>query len=171
MMQPNPQGQPQGQPAPAGAPSPMGAPPAGGSNILQMTPQGQAMAAMQPQQGALPKMAVGGGISSLGSMINGNVSGPAPQQQMPFQSANAVPLPFVAKDGGSNNAPMNSNYADNGATDFSVDNIQQLAKGGKVISIEAMQKELKAMKHQVSKLKDNLDTMRLALTRNSKKAK
>ena len=167
MMQPN----PQGQPAPAGAPSPMGAPPApqaGGSNILQMTPQGQAMAAMQPQQGALPKMAVGGGISSLGSMINGNVSGPAPQQQMPFQSDNAVPLPFVAKDGGSNNAPMNNNYSDNGATDFSVDNIQQMAKGGEVVSLEAMQKELKAMKHQVSKLKDNLDTMRLALTRNKK---
>jgi hypothetical protein len=382
MMQPNPQGRPQGQPAPAGAPSPMGAPPAGGSNILQMTPQGQAMAAMQPQQGALPKMAdgggvtgngslnvtiplnaggaggafaqagqeansgvtslgglinqgsagpsspsqqggtngtsapfspsffggngqntvtdssnpfasqryladnnntavagqdmsnpptaatatsaggmsppsfedwqrvnnetystlqsnpisnqassnrqvpqvpmaqqqqqyqdflkqynqstqgmspqqlqtlsaaakggsirkkqpsievmrkaIGGGVTSLGSVMHDAMGGPVPTQKLPFQSAGDRPMPFIMKDGGSGNTPMNNNYSDNGATDFSVDNIQQLAKGGKVVSLEVMQKELKSMKHQVSKLKDNLDTMRLALTRNSKKAK
>ena len=59
MAQPAPQGQP-GQP-PQGMPSPLGAgttpPPQGGSNILQMTPQGQAMAAMKPAG-----MAMGGGV-------------------------------------------------------------------------------------------------------------
>ena len=60
MAQPAPQGQP-GQP-PQGMPSPLGGagntpPPQGGSNILQMTPQGQAMAAMKPAG-----MAMGGGV-------------------------------------------------------------------------------------------------------------
>jgi hypothetical protein len=81
-----------------------------------MTPQGQAMAAMQPQ--APVQKAVGGTVGNL------------PVANHPFMSASDKPLPFMAKDGGSDNAPMNNNYSDNGATDFSIDNIQQLAKGG-----------------------------------------
>jgi hypothetical protein len=101
-LQPNPlmpqqPQQPQGAPAPlGGAPMP---PPQGGSNILQMTPQGQAMAAMKP-----PMQKADGGM---------------------------VGLPMTFKIGGSDNMPMNNDYSDNGATDFDIDNIQQLAKGGK----------------------------------------
>ena len=66
-----PPGQP-GQPAPQG-PSPLSAGPSAPgqqSNILQMTPQGQAMAAMRPQQGAVkPQMAIGGPVSSLPTML------------------------------------------------------------------------------------------------------
>lgn len=108
-MQPNPLAPQQPQP-------PAGPAPADGSNILQMTPQGQAMAAMQPQ--APVQKAVGGTVGNL------------PVQNRPFMSAGDRPLPFMAKDGGSDNAPMNNNYSDNGATDFSIDNIQQMAKGG-----------------------------------------
>jgi hypothetical protein len=112
-MQPNPL-MPQ-QPQPPAGPAPMG----GGSNILQMTPQGQKMAALAGSpQGNLPqapKMAMGG---------------PVPVNNHPFQAASDRPMPFMAKDGGVNDAPMNNDYSDNGATDFSIDNIQQLAKGG-----------------------------------------
>jgi len=67
-MQPGPQGQPGQPPAPAGQPGQPGQPPAPPqgqppgaprSNILQMTPQGQAMAAMRPNMPP-PKMAGGG---------------------------------------------------------------------------------------------------------------
>jgi hypothetical protein len=73
-------------------------PPQSGSNILQMTPQGQAMAAMKP-----PMQKADGGM---------------------------VGLPMTFKIGGSDNMPMNNDYSDNGATDFDIDNIQQLAGGG-----------------------------------------
>jgi hypothetical protein len=67
-------GLPGGAPPPQGAPMPGGAPaggamtpqPLGGSNILQMTPQGQAMAAMgggQPPQAPPRPMAKGGSMS------------------------------------------------------------------------------------------------------------
>jgi hypothetical protein len=102
------------QPQPPAGPAPQG----GNSNILQMTPQGQAMAAMQPQ--APMQKAAGGTVGNL------------PVRNHPFMSAYDKPLPFMAKDGGSNNAPMNNNYSDNGATDYSIDNIQQLAMGGGV---------------------------------------
>lgn len=100
-----PQGAPQGQPPQAGGmPSPLSAgasspaqqPP---SNILQMTPQGQALNAMSP-----PKMADGGSI------------------------------PMTYKVGGSDNMPeaQPSWYQDDGEKTFNIDNLQQLAKGGKV---------------------------------------
>jgi hypothetical protein len=115
LMQPQ---QPQGE---QGQPSPLGStgspPPQGGSNILQMTQQGQALNAMKPPQQPMPQMAVGG---------------PVPVMNHPFQAAGDRPLPFMAKDGGSDNAPMNNDYSDNGATDFSIDNIQQLNGGGGV---------------------------------------
>ena len=69
-------GQPQGGPAPQGAPGPLSAPgplaAAQGpqSNILQMTPQGQAMSAMRAsppmQRPGMPKMAMGGRITDIG---------------------------------------------------------------------------------------------------------
>jgi len=61
LMPQQPQQQPQGQPSPlsAGASSPLQQPP---SNILQMTPQGQAMNAMTP-----PKMAEGGQVDGYAS--------------------------------------------------------------------------------------------------------
>jgi hypothetical protein len=72
-MQPPPQqpqqgGQPQaGQPQAGGAP-PQGQPaPDNGSNILQMTPQGQAMAAMRPTPQP-QAMADGGGVSGSGGL-------------------------------------------------------------------------------------------------------
>lgn len=100
-----PQGAPQGQPPQAGGmPSPLSAgasspaqqPP---SNILQMTPQGQALNAMSP-----PKMADGGSI------------------------------PMTYKVGGSDNMPeaQPSWYQDDGEKTFNIDNLQQLAKGGKI---------------------------------------
>jgi hypothetical protein len=100
-----PQGAPQGQPPQAGGmPSPLSAgasspaqqPP---SNILQMTPQGQALNAMSP-----PKMADGGSI------------------------------PMTYKVGGSDNMPeaQPSWYQDDGESTFNIDNLQQLAKGGKI---------------------------------------
>ena len=67
-----PQG-PQGQPgmppqgaAPTGPAGPAGAPPQGPqSNILQLTPQGQAMSAMRAAPPGAPKMAKGGSISGI----------------------------------------------------------------------------------------------------------
>jgi hypothetical protein len=108
------QGAPQGQPAPLGSTG--SPPPAGGSNILQMTQQGQALNAMKPLA-PMPQMAVGG---------------PVPVMNHPFQASGDRPLPFMAKEGGSDNAPMNNDYSDNGATDYDMDNIQQLAMGGGV---------------------------------------
>jgi hypothetical protein len=117
LMQPQqPQGAPQGQPSPLGSTG--SPPPQGGSNILQMTQQGQALNAMKPPQPPA-NMAIGGSV-------------PTPVMNHPFQAAGDRPLPFMAKDGGSDNAPMNNDYSDNGATDFSIDNIQQLALGGGV---------------------------------------
>ena len=67
MLTPSPAGQQQGmnQPPMADMPPPMGGmpPPQGGSNILQMTPQGQAMAALKPQG-----MAKGGTAKSIDEM-------------------------------------------------------------------------------------------------------
>jgi hypothetical protein len=103
-LQPNPLMPQQPDQQQGGAPmggAPLGGmppPPAGGSNILQMTPQGQAMAAMKP-----PMQKADGGM---------------------------VGLPMTFKVGGSDNMPMNNDYSDNGATDFNIDNIQQLAGGG-----------------------------------------
>jgi hypothetical protein len=106
-LQPNPLMPQQPDQQQGGAPmggAPLGGmpppPPAGGSNILQMTPQGQAMAAMRPPQ---PMQKAEGGM---------------------------VGLPMTFKVGGSDNMPMNNDYSDNGATDYDMDNIQQLAKGG-----------------------------------------
>jgi hypothetical protein len=100
---------PQGQP-PQGMPSPLGGqPPApmGGSNILQMTPQGQALAAMKP-----PGMASGGGVQNI---------------QEPFMQHYHKPAPFMMKDGGSYDSPM-----DNGATTFNIDDSQLYSDGGDV---------------------------------------
>jgi hypothetical protein len=73
MLAPSPAGQPQGMdqtpmgdiPPPMGGMPPVGdmPPPMGGSNILQMTPQGQAMAAMKPQG-----LAEGGSAKSIDEM-------------------------------------------------------------------------------------------------------
>jgi hypothetical protein len=66
MLAPSPAGQQPGmdQPPMGDMPSPMGGmPPVGGSNILQMTPQGQAMAAMKPQG-----LAKGGSAKSTADM-------------------------------------------------------------------------------------------------------
>ena len=73
MLAPSPAGQPQGMdqspmgdiPPPMGGMPPVGdmPPPMGGSNILQMTPQGQAMAAMKPQG-----LAKGGSAKSTADM-------------------------------------------------------------------------------------------------------
>lgn len=88
---------------------------------MQMTQQGQALNAMKPPQQPAPQMAMGG-----------PVQGPMPVMNRPFQAAGHKPLPFMAKEGGSDNAPMNNDYSDNGATDYDMDNIQQLAMGGGV---------------------------------------
>lgn len=99
------QGAPQGQPQAGGMPSPLSAgasSPQPPSNILQMTPQGQALNAMSPPQPA--KMADGGGI------------------------------PMTYKVGGSDNMlePQPNWYQDDGEKTFNIDNLQQLAKGGKI---------------------------------------
>jgi hypothetical protein len=118
LMQPNPQPQPEqpGQP-PQGTPSPLGGmtppPPPGGSNILQMTPQGQALNAMKPP-----------------APLQRAQGGPVPIQNHPFQTAGQKPIPFMAKVGGSNNMPMDNQSMDNGATTFDIDNIQELNGGG-----------------------------------------
>jgi len=113
LIQPPPQGAPQGQPPQAGGmPSPLSAgasspaqqPP---SNILQMTPQGQAMNAMTPPQ-APPRMADGGSIPmtyKMGGTDN------MPQAQPSW-------------------------HQDDGESTFNIDNIQQLAKGGDVDSMK-----------------------------------
>jgi hypothetical protein len=128
-LQPNPLTPQQPQP-------PAGPAPQGNGNILQMTPQGQTMAALSGSpQGNLPqapKMATGGGVTSLGSMIGSAVSGPAPVQNEPFMQENQKPEPFMAKVGGSDNMPLKNNYSDNGATTFNIDNTQLLADGGGV---------------------------------------
>jgi len=98
-----PQAQPQAQPQ--GMPSPLGAGAPSAqppSNILQMTPQGKALNAMTPPQPA--KMADGGGI------------------------------PMTYKVGGSDNMPEPdaSWHPDDGEKTFNIDNLQQLAKGGKI---------------------------------------
>lgn len=100
-----PQGAPQGQPQAGGMPSPLSAgasSPQPPSNILQMTPQGQALNAMSPPQPA--KMADGGGI------------------------------PMTYKVGGSDNMPEPdaSWKTDDGEKTFNIDNLQLLAKGGKI---------------------------------------
>jgi hypothetical protein len=106
---------PQGQP-PQGMPSPLGGqPPApmGGSNILQMTQQGQALAAMKP-----PGMAHGGGVQNI---------------QEPFMQHYNKPAPFMMKDGGSYDMPMDNQSMDNGATTFNIDDSQLYADGGGVM--------------------------------------
>jgi hypothetical protein len=129
MAQPAPQGQPEG--APQGAPSPLGGagapPPQGGSNILQMTPQGQAMAAMKPP---MPQMADGGGITTL-SQLSGTASSPS-VPQLAQGGLEPRPLPTVIKDPSSMTTTPDNQNMDNGATNYSIDNFQQLAKGGKV---------------------------------------
>jgi hypothetical protein len=109
-----PPGQPGQTPQPPMSPSAGPSSPGQQSNILQMTPQGQAMAAMQPTA-VKPQMASGG---------------PVPVQNHPFQTAGQKPIPFMAKVGGSDNMPMDNQSMDNGATTFDIDNIQELAKGG-----------------------------------------
>jgi len=113
LIQPPPQGAPQGQPPQAGGmPSPLSAgasspaqqPP---SNILQMTPQGQAMNAMTPPQ-APPRMADGGSIP------------------MTYKMGGTDNMPEAQP----------SWYQDDGESTFNIDNIQQLAKGGDVDSMK-----------------------------------
>ena len=111
-----PPGQPGQPPQPPMSPSAGPSSPSQQSNILQMTPQGQAMAAMQPNA-VKPQMASGG---------------PVPVQNRPFMSAGQKPYPFMAKVGGSDNMPMDNQSMDNGATTFDIDNIQELAMGGGV---------------------------------------
>jgi len=103
-MAPPPQGQPpqaDGMPSPlsAGASSPAQQPP---SNILQMTPQGQALNAMTPPQPA--KMAEGGGIP-MTYKVGGS-------DNMPEAQPSWEP--------------------DDGEKTFNIDNLQQLAKGGSI---------------------------------------
>jgi flagellar biosynthesis chaperone FliJ len=99
---------PQGQPSPlsAGASSPSQQ-----SNILQMTPQGQALNAMKPPQQPMPQMAMGGRISSLGGVINDE-----DEEISPLQKAYQEQL----------------TNDDDGDTNFSVDDTSYLAKGGGV---------------------------------------
>jgi hypothetical protein len=103
-QQPGQPGQP-GQPPQGAGPlssgpsSPLQQPP---SNILQMTPQGQALNAMTPPQ---PQRMAGGGN---------------------------VELPMVYKAGGSDNMPMDTQSMDNGATTFDMNNMQNYAYGGDV---------------------------------------
>jgi hypothetical protein len=102
-VQPTP---PQGQPSPlsAGASSPSQQ-----SNILQMTPQGQALNAMKPPQQPMPQMAMGGRISSLGGVINDEDEEVSPLEQAYRQQ--------LTND-------------DDGNTNFSVDDTSYLADGG-----------------------------------------
>jgi hypothetical protein len=95
-----------GMPSPlsAGASSPAQQPP---SNILQMTPQGQAMNAMTPPQ-APPRMADGGSIP------------------MTYKMGGSDNMPEAQP----------SWYQDDGENTFNIDNIQQLAKGGDVDSMK-----------------------------------
>jgi hypothetical protein len=108
-----PQGAPQGQPPQAGGmPSPLSAgasspaqqPP---SNILQMTPQGQALNAMSPPQ-APARMSDGGSIP-MTYKVGGSDNMPEAQPSW---------------------------YQDDGESTFNIDNIQQLAKGGDVNSMK-----------------------------------
>jgi len=105
MAQPPQQGQPPqagGMPPPlsAGASSPAQQPP---SNILQMTPQGQALNAMTPPQQPA-RMAVGG----------------------------SVPAPYKI-GGSDNMPPPDDGWKpDNGVSTFNIDNVQQAAKGGSI---------------------------------------
>jgi len=128
-QQGQPQGAPQGgmppMPPTGGAPNPMAQPP---SNILQMTPQGQAMSAMQPPK---PQGMANGGIATLGQMTGAVNSPSVPQFSQGGLEPN--PLPTIIKAPDSNDRPPVSNQnMDNGATDYTIDNFQQLAKGGKV---------------------------------------
>ena len=95
---PPPQGMPgaPGQPPMAGGAPMPGAPAPGGSNILQMTPQGQAMAAMGGGRPPIPPrpMADGGGVgglgqmpqlTNLGGMMGGNTGSMTPQPLAPQQ--------------------------------------------------------------------------------------
>ena len=116
MQPPGQPGQPGQPPQPPMSPSAGPSSPGQQSNILQMTPQGQAMAAMQPTA-VKPQMASGG---------------PVPVQNRPFISAGQKPYPFMAKVGGSDNMPMDNQSMDNGATTFDIDNIQELNQGGNV---------------------------------------
>jgi hypothetical protein len=108
-QQMSPQGQ-QGQPGqpgqPPAGPSPLSAGPSSPSqpsNILQMTPQGRAMNAMSPPQ-------------PIQKATGGQVGG----------------LPMVYKEGGSDDRPMDNESMDNGATTFTIDDIQDYAGGGDV---------------------------------------
>jgi hypothetical protein len=102
-----PQGQPQGQPPQAGGmPSPLGAgapPKQPPSNILQMTPQGQALNAMSPPQ-APARMADGG----------------------------SIPMTYKVGGSDNMPEPRPSWYQDDGESTFNIDNLQQLAKGGSI---------------------------------------
>jgi len=129
MMQPQPQApqQPQGAPTPL---SGLTAPQGGGSNILQMTPQGQKMAALSPMQPPAPvQKAMGGGISSLGGMMSEAIGGPVAPFQQQYDN-NATQMPNLVKDGDSLHAPVDNQNGDNGATNFSIDNTNGFAKGG-----------------------------------------
>lgn len=128
-MKPQQPGQP-GQPPQGAGPlssgpsSPLQQPP---SNILQMTPQGQAMNAMTPPQPV--QKATGGTISSLGGMMGEAIGGPV----APFQQAMGnQQIPSLVKDGNSLNSPVDNQNMDNGATNFSIDNTNGFKKGGKV---------------------------------------
>jgi hypothetical protein len=128
-QQGQPQGAPQGgmppMPPSMGATNPLQQPP---SNILQMTPQGQAMSAMKPPQG----MAMGGQITTLGQM-EGIKSNTPSVPQFSQGGLDPHPLPTVIKEPDSADRPMVSNEnMDNGATNFDIDNFQQMANGGAV---------------------------------------
>jgi len=70
------------------------------------------MAAMKP-----PGMADGGGVQNI---------------QQPFMQADHKPAPFMMKDGGSYDMPMDNQSMDNGATTFNIDDSQLYAGGGGV---------------------------------------
>jgi hypothetical protein len=138
LMPPNatpPQGQPQGapeggmppMPPSMGAPNPLQQPQ---SNILQMTPQGQAMSALKPSMPPPPQGMADGGLMNMGNMPSIRSNTPS-VPQFSQGGLEPHPLPTVIKDPNSMDRPPVSNEnMDNGATNFTIDNFQQLAKGG-----------------------------------------
>jgi hypothetical protein len=146
-QQPGQPGQPpQGAgPLSAGPSSPLQQPP---SNILQMTPQGQALNAMTPPQPV--QKATGGTISSLGGMMGESIGGPV----APFQQAMGnQQMPSLVKDGNSLHAPVDNQNGDNGATNFSIDNTNGFADGGGVqgMSEDEQPKPTKEQRKEIAK--------------------
>jgi hypothetical protein len=136
-----PQGGPQG--APDGAPPAPGGPTPPMGNMLQMTPQGQALAAMGNNQP--PKaMADGGGVNSQSpvtslrdmvgnDMQNSLVPQPYQQSEQMMPGMNKVPVEdkLSSIDGPSMAPTDNFNPGTDGSYDHSTDGTVRYAKGGR----------------------------------------